>query len=409
MLLRSSSRWLTVHRRNDSRTHQDLLRRLEDNHLQHKDASKNIRDEIIAGHARLDTNLADLTQTSQVLLPAQEALRSEITDLHGTVSAGQSTINDRLDGIGTTLSQLQIRSNRLQSSTVVAAVTEDVLVRLFRAESQRVIMPAVQQCLSTFKASSDRQLDEVKQKFNEMAQQLGSGLYANKQHNVKMSDGPLSPISSTQSHIKENCQAPAQPIHSPDLRMTAFSIPDYRSQTGRQFHQKWTRTWTFRWAIGTLRVSVSKSVTRQEISPDYRAGRIPPPRRSYRINIEFVPASALIQLRGLQLSVENTPDQRGFYQICPFLSTFAVIPDDAGVIDFVVGNNVEGIQDLFRRGLAAPSDRMLDGTTLLMVLCSSDDFLSQELTLKQIAVLSGNADICKFLLDQGADRLATDM
>lgn len=356
----------------------------------------------------MDTNLANLTQTSQVLLPAQEALRSGLTNLYGTLSAGQDTIADRLDGIGTTLSQLQIRSNHLQSSTILTAPTEDVLARIFRAELQRVIVPAVQQCLSTVKASPDHRLDEIKQKIDEMAQQLGSESHANKQHNVKMSDRSLSQTSSTPSHIQEKCQDLAQPIDSSDLRMTAFAMPGHRSQPQCQLHRKWTRTWTFEWAIGTLRVSVSTSVTRQKISPDYRAGRMPPPQKSYQISIEFVPAPALIQLRGLRLSIENKRDQRGFYQICPLISTFAIVPDDAEVIKFVKENDVEAIQLLFLRGLAAPNDRDPSGRTLIMVLCSSYDLISGGAYIKQKAVNSGNLDTYQFLFDQGADCLATD-
>ena len=357
----------------------------------------------------MDTNIANLTQTPQVLLPAQDALRSEISNLYRAVSVGHSDLTDRLDGISTTLSQLQIRSNHLQSSTVVTAPTEDVLARLFRVELQRIILPTVQQCFDTFKASSDCQLDEIMQKINEMAQQLGSEFFAKKQHNVKVSNGPLSPASSMPSHIQEKCQDPAQPIDFSDLRMTAFGMPGYRSQTERQLQRKWTRAWIFRWAIGRLRVFVSTSAKRQNISPDYRNGGKPPPQKSYRITIEFVPASALIQLRGLRLSVENTRDQRGFYQINPLITTFAVIPDDADVIRLVEDDDVEGVQYLFQKGLAAPSDRNSSGTTLLMVLCPLDDSLSQELTLTQTAAHYGNSDICQFLLGQGADRLATDM
>ncbi|KAL9033469.1 MAG: hypothetical protein Q9180_005927 [Flavoplaca navasiana] len=288
-----------IHRRNDIKTHEDLVHRVEQNYRLQDDTTKSLRDELISGNAGLHTGLTNLTQTSQALIPAQETFRSELTSLHRAVSAGQSTLDNRLNSISTVLSHIQTSENLLQSSTVVTAPAEDVLVRLFRAESQRVIIPAVQQCLSTFKASSDRQLDEVKQKINEMAQQLGSGFCANKQHNVKTSDGSLSQTSSTPSHIQAKCQDPAQPIGSSDLRMTAFGMPGYRSQTKDELHRKWTRTWIFEWAIGTLRVSISTSAKRQNISPDYRTGGMPPPQKSYRISIEFVPAPALIQLRGL--------------------------------------------------------------------------------------------------------------
>lgn len=303
-----------------------------------------------------------LTQTSQALLPAQESLRSGFANLQEAVSTGQNTIIERLN----TLSQIQIRDNHLQSSTVLTAPTEDVLARLFRAELRRVIMPSVQQCFDTFKGSRDSHLEEIRKKIDEMTQQLGSRSSGNEHDNVKvkLSHGSLPEIGSAPIHI---CQDSADLANPRDLATIASSISNYQNQPKSRHHQKWSYSWIFRWKVGTLRVIISTRVNKRNISPNYRIGGYSSPQKSYRVTIEFVPAQSLMQLRGLELSVANTQDQRGYYQIYPLLSTFAVVPYDAEIMKFIMDNNIEGIQDLFQRGLAAPSDRDTGGATLLMV------------------------------------------
>ncbi|KAI4263553.1 MAG: hypothetical protein L6R42_001308 [Xanthoria sp. 1 TBL-2021] len=344
----------------------DLVRRLEHIYRQDEDSAKNLRDELVSGNARLHADLSMLAQTSQALLPAQESLRYGFANLHEAVSTGQNTVIERLNTIGESLSQIQIRDNHLQSSTVLTAPTEDVLPRLVRAELLRVIMPTVQQCFDTFKGNRDTQLEDIRKMIDQMAQQLGSRSSGNEHDNVKvkLSHGSLPEIGSAPSHI---CQDSADLATPRDRATIASSISNYQNQPKGRHYQKWSYPWIFRWKIGTLRVTISTQVTKRKISPDYRADGFLSPQKSYRVTIEFVPAQALIQLRGLNLSVANTQDQRGYYQICPFLSTFAVIPKDAEIMRFVMKNNIEGIQDLFQRGLAAPSDREEDGTTLLMV------------------------------------------
>ncbi|KAL8849088.1 MAG: hypothetical protein Q9221_005932 [Calogaya cf. arnoldii] len=235
--------------RNGIEIHSDLIGRLDQLGRRHEDTARNIREELILGNAKLHADLTSLTQTSQALSPAQESLGSRMTDLHKTVSAGQTTILDRINALGTSPSHTQIRSNHVQSSTILTVPTEDVLARVFRAELQRVIVPTVQQCFDTFKANSDPQVEEIKKTIDEMAQQLGSRSCGNERHSVE----PMNNTSQT-------------------------------SDTQR-----------------------------------------------------------LIHFRGLELSVGSKSDQRGFYQICPFLSTFAIVPEDAEIFRFVRANKIEGI------------------------------------------------------------------
>ena len=272
------------------------------------------------------------------------------------MSTGQDTVIQRLN----TISQM------LQSRTVLTASTEDVLARLFRAELRRAIIPTVQQCFDKFKGNHESQLEEIRKMIDEMAYQLGSRAGGNQQHDVEPCQGSLPETTIAPTHIPQDSIDLATPL-APVNAVLGGLNSDYRNGPRGLHHQKWSCSWTFRWKIGWLRVTISTTVTKRRESPDYRVGGFFSPQKSYQVTVQFIPAQSLIQLRGLELSVANRQDQRGYYQICPLLSTFAVVPIDAEVFRFVHENNIGGVQDLFQRRLAAPSDRDKSGVTLLMV------------------------------------------
>ena len=257
-------------------------------------------------------------------------------------------------------------SQMLQSRTILTAPTEDVLARIFRAELQRLIPPVVQQCFDKFKGSHDSQHEEIKKIIDGIAYQLGSRAGGNQQHDVEPYHGSLPETAIAPTHIHQDSIHLAPPL-APVTTVHGGSNSNYQNRPRGLHHQKWSCSWTFDWRIGTLRVIISKTVTKRRESPDYRVSGFVSPPKSYQVTVQFIPAQSLIQLRGLELSVANRQDQRGYYQICPLLSTFAVVPDDAEVFRLVKDNNVEGIQNLFQKRLAAPSDRDIFGSTPLMV------------------------------------------
>ena len=201
---------------------------------------------------------------------------------------------------------------------------------------------------------------------DEMAYQLGSRAGGNQQHVVEPCHGSLPETTIAPTHIAHDSIDLATPM-APVTAVLGRSNSNYQNRPRSLHHQKWSCSWTFDWKIGRLRVTISTTVTKRRESPDYRVGGFVSPQKSYQVTVQFIPAQSLIQLRGLELSVANRQDQRGYYQICPLLSTFAVVPSDAEVFRFVQENNIDGIQDLFQRRLAAPSDRDEYGMTLLMV------------------------------------------
>ena len=305
-------------------------------------------------------------QTSQALLPAQEALRSGLDNLNVAVSTGQSILNTRLEDISTTLSHISFRENHLQSCTTVTAPSEDVLARIFRAELRRVIMPTVQQCFEKCKASPDRELDNIRKKIDKMAQQLCS-----RSSGDGISSSSSSEPGTSKSYIHQDSVDLTNPCNLP---MSTFGASQYQNQPKDRLYKTWNCFWRFRWTIGTLFVTISASITKRSTSPDYSTSGYVPPQKAYRITVTFIPAISLYQFRGLQLSVENARDQRGYYELCPFLSTFAVVPYCAEVMECARRNDVEGLQSLFQRGLAAPSDRDNFGETPLMVCVSQHDY-----------------------------------
>ena len=64
---------------------------------------------------------------------------------------------------------------------------------------------------------------------------------------------------------------------------------------------------------------------------------------------------------------ESRQDRRGYYQICPMISGFAVVPKDSDAFKCATKRDITGLQQLFAAGLAAPTDRDIDAGSLLHV------------------------------------------
>ncbi|KAL8961355.1 MAG: hypothetical protein Q9193_002080 [Seirophora villosa] len=359
--------------RNDISVDAQLLGRLAQIERQHKDIVEDLRQDLHLVSTGLHAELDVITQACAKTLPTQGHLDATVKDLHHLVRTGQNAASEKLDAIGDSLSQMRVGHDYVQSSTVLAASTEDVLARVVRAELQRVVMPTVKQCFNSLSGDSESQLKEIRRKIDEMALQVGSKFADMKQETIHPPRDSLLGVCSEQKRNHQD-QADLAAFCGLDIAEPSFAKP--QSNFPRRPIRHWRRCWIFRWTIGTLWVRVMTTTTRRKTSSEDRIGESPSSRRAYQIIIEFQPAQALIQLRGLTLSVTNTQDQRGYSQICPFISTFAVVPWTAKIMEFSTKSHVEGIRELFERRLAAPSDR--------------------------------SSRACRLLLNEGSDPLATD-
>ena len=161
-------------------------------------------------------------------------------------------------------------------------------------------------------------------------------------------------------------------IGNMDLSCSGVSL---EAQSNRgvvgSWSRSWSRSWIFRWRIGVLFVTVSAIQSRSRLQRrSYQAFKIMKPssaRHTYRVSLEFQPASSLWVRRGISMVCKSQQDQRGYYQICPMISTFAIISNDAEVFRCVVKADIPGLQYLFQARLAAPTDRNKDSMSLLHV------------------------------------------
>ncbi|KAF1849195.1 uncharacterized protein K460DRAFT_428656 [Cucurbitaria berberidis CBS 394.84] len=118
-----------------------------------------------------------------------------------------------------------------------------------------------------------------------------------------------------------------------------------------------------------------------------------PTQGSYRgsttltISLHFRPRQNLIPLRGLSLFWTTAPDHQGFYQICPSIATFPVIPDDHGALLCIRDGDLPRFRRLLVAGEIHLRSQDLLGRTLLHSIAKQEQF----------AAAYGRLDICKFL------------
>ncbi|KAG6989773.1 amidase [Physcia stellaris] len=126
-------------------------------------------------------------------------------------------------------------------------------------------------------------------------------------------------------------------------------------------------------------------------SPELRNDAFVPRHDSLLEGTDFRPSLSTILARGISVEYKSQQGHRGFYERCPMLTTFAIVPDNAEVFRCVNNGDIEALKTLFAAGLAAPTDRKGNMTSLL-----------------HDASLYGDTAMCEFLLLEGADLMATD-
>ena len=182
----------------------------------------------------------------------------------------------------------------------------------------------------------------------------------------------------------EGNQESAIDSQDPELRKEVFPYQDHAPETMDQssdvavpynnypvqpWSRSWYRSWTFRWRIGvlTVRTTASQQRVRQQEFHAFKHGKARSTRYSYLVSVDFRPAPSLLIARGISIQCQSQQDQRGFYEICPRLITFAIVPNDAEVFECVRNRDLAGLKLLFETGQAAPTDRTDELDSLLHV------------------------------------------
>lgn len=330
----------------------------------------NTKNELQADIGTLGIGLHDALrafgQKAQESLTEQGHLKRLLESQHLSLNENQATIMNEIQAVRSSLSDINISNSHIRSATTVNVPTEAAVARVIRAELRRVLKPTIEQCLNTFKANSDDQSRNMLKKLDEMAEYFGQDLSETSRNRSSSASHSRPDAAIDKKCVQDDAGATGM-LESAQTDFESSTVPERPEVFLVRRSKHWRRSKVITWAIGTLWVTVSSTHTTSNVS---YAGEILQPRTAYRIQIQFQPAQSLATLRGLMLSLETKQDQRGYYQVCPLLATFAIVPRDADVTIFAEQNDVAALQCLFERRLAAPNDRDEYGITALMVRSS---------------------------------------
>lgn len=344
----------------------------EESGRRHLNTKAEIKADISTMGIELHDALRALDQKAQESSAKQEYLKELLDSQNLSHNENQVRIMNEIHEFRSSLSDI----SSLVRSYITVRVPTEAVPRVVRAELLRVLKPIMEQYFNTFKANTDDQSRTMLKKPDEMAEYFGQELLETS-HSCSSRASHLRSDPAIDKKCIQDDPGATGLLEPAQMRYESFMVPERPNEFLARRSKQWRRSMVTKWPIGTLRVTVTSTHTTSNVS---YVGEIPQPQATYRITIEFQPAQNLITLRGLTLSLAHIQDQRGHYQVCPLLATFAVVPEYADVMIFARKNDVAGLQSLFERRLAAPSDRDEEGETPLMVRSSSPSSIVKSLT-----------------------------
>lgn len=340
----------------------------------------NIRGDIQQSHMTTANRLLEtqsainqhLDEVESNSLTEQMNTLNEIRMLVEPIPRNHTVAMEKLDNLSSILASMHMGDGHQQSTCALQAPTTDILRRVLRAELKRVVIPTVEGYLDSYKSSHDAQLEGIRKNLDQIIQDLGRS----SQEEAMTNHTESPPAFATCLDGIEAPEARCLPLKSKTEKMAYISgavglgAPSDNPVLD-SWSRSWTRAWIFRWRIGVLIVTVStshlKPQHRRRVCQAFKAFEPSSARYRYRISIDFQPTQSLLITRGISLICESRQDQRGYYQICPMIKTFAIVPNDSKVCSLICENDLTDLQGLFEARLAAPTDRLENSFSLLHV------------------------------------------
>ena len=320
----------------------------------------------------INQHLDEAARVESNNLTAQTSTLNGIRMLAETVPDNHKATMDKLDQFGSILASTRMGEAHLRSTTTVEACTPDSFMKILRAELQRVVKPTVEEYLDSYKSNHEVQLEGIRRNLDQIILDIGrSSQDRDVSNHIEGSQESITNAEKcdTQDDDFLPCETT---IGNMDLIRSGVSL---EAQSNRgvvgSWGRSWSRSWTFRWRIGVLIVTVSASQSRSRLRRrSCQAFKVMKPssaHHTYRVSLDFQPAPSLWVRRGISMVCKSQQDQRGYYQICPMISTFAIVSLDAEVWSCVENADIPGLQYLFEARLAAPTDRDPESISLLHV------------------------------------------
>ena len=361
--LAAGLRW-SHHRRTDIKLYEHTLGVRDD--LHQLDVS--VASVIEGARSSISQNLDQVAQIQSSKSAEHTTALDRMETRLKPISDSNALVMDRLEQILRRLTRAQIDQRTLKSDTTFQATSTEVMTRIVRAELRRVIPPLVEECLDPYKSNQLAQLEGIRKDLDQIVSDLGylsvKEAACNHETDQKLESALRAPelLKDTYfSHHKSSAEGTGESFD------VVIRGDQSHNSDGPLWTLMWRRSWSFCWPIGVLTVYISASRCRSPAQVRAFADCNGSTRYSYSVSIDFRPALSTILARGISLKYKSQQDQRGFYERCPMLTTFAIVPDNADVFRCVDDGDVEALKELFAAGLAAPTDRKDDMTSLLHV------------------------------------------
>ena len=323
-----------------------------------------IANRLLETQSSINRQLHQVARTESANFTQQTNTLNEIRMLAENMPDNHTTAMNKLDELKSILALLPVRQGYLRSNTTLQASTPDVLRRILRAELKRVMIPVVEGYLDSYKSSHDVQLEGIRRSLDRIILDLGH--YSQDEAVPDDSKGLEEPTTSADDFdfdIQDD-NSISRESTTKDTELIGCGVDSGISTNSGvvgSWSRSWSCSWIFRWRIGVLKVRVSTSHSkpgfRQRTYPAYKTFKSSSTRYTHHVSIDFQPALSLLVTRGISITCETRQDQRGYYQMCPMISTFAIVPYEAKVFSLVRDRDIKGLQGLFEAGSAAPTDR----------------------------------------------------
>ncbi|KAL8894840.1 MAG: hypothetical protein Q9207_008397 [Kuettlingeria erythrocarpa] len=255
--------------------HEEIERR----HLHTKDELKANIDTMGTG---LHDALRAFGQKVQESLAEQGHLKRLLESQHLMHHDNQATVMNDIRAIGSndilalrsSLSDLSIRDAHVRTDTTVKVPTEATVARVIRAELRRVLKPTIEQCLDTFKASTDDQSRSMLKKIDEMVEHFGQVIRETSHSCSSSGSHSRSDAAIDQKCIQDDTGATGQ-LESAQMGNETSVVSEIPNGLLVRRSKHWRRSKVFRWVIGTLWVTVTSTHTTSNVSYEAASGGAP--------------------------------------------------------------------------------------------------------------------------------------
>ena len=352
--------------------HVVLIFRARANGIKTYEKLSNVQNGIQQTQSSINQRLDEVARVESDNFTAQTSTLNGIRTLAENIPKNHTTTMNKLDQLASSLASIRIGEGHRKSITTLQASSFDIFTRMLRVELKRIVQPTIEEYLDSYKSNHDVQLEGIRRNLDQIILDLGHSSQGADvpNHTRGFEDSVMSAEESdTQDNDGLHRESTTEGTNHIYNGVGLGTLSD--SSAVGVWSQSWTRSWVYHWRIGVLIVTISASLFRsQHRRRDCQAFKIRKPsstRYTYRVSLDFQPAPSLWFRRGISMVCESQQDQRGCYQICPMLSTFAVVPSHSEVFVCVRKRDIQGLQILFGAGLAAPTDRSPESWSLLHV------------------------------------------